>query len=291
MTIEEELQSVAVRDSDVDRAKNLFRFLAEVKKLSSPTIKDYDNYDQVIWLSDIPREEGCYTKAWNLIGQPAEVSRDYWIEIKKPLLSAPPELPDGLDVFINEKEWRDSSCEVPSLLDVSREHLIRHFLPDEDAGTEYKNISINENDDVFEAYVNYVDEHWQPWSREQSNTEESVEFPEPPELLIPWLNQEKLKDHLLEEPPLLDEIPEVDPKLQEAKLKLETDFKNYLDNKWFPWAALDKKQQRIQKIYNITLGRSPTDEEIEIGMGFVKTNPWEQFAQILLMTNELIFVD
>jgi hypothetical protein len=56
-------------------------------------------------------------------------------------------------------------------------------------------------------------------------------------------------------------------------------------------AAEGSDVQRIQKIYNLALGRSPTDEEIELGAGFVKTNSWGQYAQVILMTNEFLFVD
>ena len=49
--------------------------------------------------------------------------------------------------------------------------------------------------------------------------------------------------------------------------------------------------QRVEKLYEIALGRRPSPEELELGISFVKTNPWNQYAQILLMTNELVFVD
>ena len=48
---------------------------------------------------------------------------------------------------------------------------------------------------------------------------------------------------------------------------------------------------RIGNLHKIALGRDPTTEELEIGLAFVKANPWENYAQVLLMTNELMFVD
>ena len=66
-------------------------------------------------------------------------------------------------MFVNDAQWRDSSCEVPTLIEVSREILIRHFLPDEDTELEYETVSINENEEVFEAYVEYVDGPWRLW--------------------------------------------------------------------------------------------------------------------------------
>jgi very-short-patch-repair endonuclease len=247
-------QSSARADSSplVQRAKNVFRFLAEVKKLSSPTVKDIDNYDQVIWLSDIPREENCFTKAWEVIDQPSEQIKDAWVEIEKPKTSAPPELPDGLDLFVNEREWRDSSTEHPSLLEVSRELLIRHFLPDEETDPEIQSITIDENEDIFELYVEYVDGPWKVWANQSKDSDApEVPFPLPPDALLPWLDSKHLRDFTLAEPPLLDEISvEVDTKFEEAKRKLEADWNSYLESDWYAWAAEDRRLQRIQRIYN-----------------------------------------
>jgi len=65
---------------------------------------------------------------------------------------------------------------------------------------------------------------------------------------------------------------------------------------------------RVQRIYRVVLGRSATREETELGLAFVQCvpnddasgasrygshplNPWEQFAQVLLLSNEFLFVD
>jgi hypothetical protein len=55
--------------------------------------------------------------------------------------------------------------------------------------------------------------------------------------------------------------------------------------------AGDFVANRIRRMYEITLGRLPNAEEAEMGRKYVETNPWERYAQILLMTNELMFVD
>jgi hypothetical protein len=65
---------------------------------------------------------------------------------------------------------------------------------------------------------------------------------------------------------------------------------------------------RIQRLYRDTLGRPATSEEAELGLAFVQSvstgavaspdgtdsramNAWEQFAQVLLLSNEFSFVD
>jgi hypothetical protein len=60
--------------------------------------------------------------------------------------------------------------------------------------------------------------------------------------------------------------------------------------------------QRIDSLYAILFGRPPSADEVEIGLRFVrdvqrdpsateKIGPWQQYAQVLLLSNEFIYVD
>jgi hypothetical protein len=55
--------------------------------------------------------------------------------------------------------------------------------------------------------------------------------------------------------------------------------------------------QRIAALYRLVLGRTPDDNETARGVRFVqsaggsKLTPWEEYAQVLLLTNEAMFVD
>ena len=63
---------------------------------------------------------------------------------------------------------------------------------------------------------------------------------------------------------------------------------------------------RLHRLYRHALGRSANDEEMELGLKFVRhaagnpsstpnatqtMNSWEQVAQVLLLSNEFMFVD
>src|SRR4030095_13997003 len=67
-------------------------------------------------------------------------------------------------------------------------------------------------------------------------------------------------------------------------------------------AGTTKPAQRVEALFRRTLGRTPTQQETRQGLQFIEfaqsdeqpkdgLTPWEQFAQILLATNELAFVD
>jgi len=56
-------------------------------------------------------------------------------------------------------------------------------------------------------------------------------------------------------------------------------------------------EDRVRELYRLTLSRNPQPREIEIALRFVATpgegplTPWQQYAQVLLLTNEGLFVD
>jgi hypothetical protein len=59
-------------------------------------------------------------------------------------------------------------------------------------------------------------------------------------------------------------------------------------------------RQRIERMHQLAYGRAADGEEIDLGLSFVreasasnndKLSPWEQYAQVLLLANELAFVD
>jgi thiol-disulfide isomerase/thioredoxin len=57
-------------------------------------------------------------------------------------------------------------------------------------------------------------------------------------------------------------------------------------------------EEKVAKLYRAALGRNPSREELALAKAFVGTmpatgdfGPWEQFAQVLLLSNEFAFVD
>ncbi|MBL9129168.1 MAG: hypothetical protein JNL97_16080 [Verrucomicrobiales bacterium] len=65
-------------------------------------------------------------------------------------------------------------------------------------------------------------------------------------------------------------------------------------------------EARIERLYGIVLQRSPTSEERDAGLRYVRLaestessgakenagfGAWERYAQVLLMSNEAVFVD
>ena len=52
---------------------------------------------------------------------------------------------------------------------------------------------------------------------------------------------------------------------------------------------------RIQRLYEITLGRLPKEVEVEIGLQLLadqpQSNAWTDYCRVVLCTNEFLFFD
>jgi len=55
--------------------------------------------------------------------------------------------------------------------------------------------------------------------------------------------------------------------------------------------SLTTDQQRVERLWLLTYGRSPEAAELEMAQGFVAKYSWERFIQALLGTNEFAYVD
>lgn len=139
-----------------DRAIRLFTYLRELTQLRSKVIRTLKDYENVLWLSDIPREQGCFTQVW---GVSQEGQEDIWVEIKKPKLPSFPSAPKELQPWVREAHLADSSKEEPELLS-------RILAPDQQEDAEPRFIALNDNLHLIELWGNYLEQKWKPWANE-----------------------------------------------------------------------------------------------------------------------------
>ena len=89
-----------------DKTIRLFTYLRELTQLRSKVIRAIENYDSVMWLSDIPHEQECFTLAWGAV---RDENEDVWLEIKKPKLSPFPPPSEEISLWVKESDLADSS--------------------------------------------------------------------------------------------------------------------------------------------------------------------------------------
>jgi hypothetical protein len=146
-----------------DRAIRLFTYLRELTELNAKTTRTIDQYEKVLWFNDIPRETGCHCIAW---GPVDEEKSDVWIEIRKPRLKAPPEVPEVLKPWLDLREVQDSSLEFPDL----RQRITVNVPSElgEGGGAEPQTMfkDLADCPEVKATWEQYVERKWWPWAEE-----------------------------------------------------------------------------------------------------------------------------
>ncbi|MBI4167657.1 MAG: DUF559 domain-containing protein [Candidatus Aenigmarchaeota archaeon] len=148
-------------DSEISaRAVSLFIFLRELTKLRSTNVRSIEQYAQVLWLNDIPREAGCHCIAW---AKDPESQDDVWVEIRKPTLRDPPEPPVELKPWLDSRQIEDSSLEFPEL----REKIILPAEAEAESQTEEPTYHyLKDHPEIKPIWEHYIESRWWPWAEE-----------------------------------------------------------------------------------------------------------------------------
>jgi REase_MTES_1575/AAA domain len=148
-----------------DRAIRLFTYLQELVQLRTPPVRDAENYEAVIWFSEIPHEDGCYSISW---GAPLEDS-DIWIEVRKRREPVCPALPEICRDWVDRPALLRSEAE-PNLMErilVSQEGNASQGPEPQVSGNEEGNggwVPLSDHPEVSSGWQNYLNEKWRPWA-------------------------------------------------------------------------------------------------------------------------------
>src|SRR5712692_6517506 len=96
-----------------ERSIKLFTYLREFAQLRNRVVRDVQQYEAVIWFSDVPKEPECYERASEPDGD--DPREDVWLEIKKPKSIPFPAVPPDLRVWIRDVDLANSA-DIPDLL-------------------------------------------------------------------------------------------------------------------------------------------------------------------------------
>lgn len=146
-----------------DRAIRLFTYLRELTEINTKTVRTIDQYDKVLWFSDLPREIGCYCIAWEPVD---DDKSDVWVEIRKPRLKAPPEVPEVLKPWLDLREVQDSSLKFPHLLQRISVNVPTGQRESEgpEAQTIFKELA--DFPEIKAKWEQYIEKKWSPWAGE-----------------------------------------------------------------------------------------------------------------------------
>lgn len=147
-----------------DRGIRLFTFLRELSELRTKMIRTSDEYETVLWFNKIPQEKECYCIAWQPVDDGGQ--SDVWVEIKKPVLKAPPKVPDTLKRWLDPHEVTDSSSESPSLHERIIVNVPKETGEDESVESQTVFRELTECPDIKSIWDRYVKEEWLPWAED-----------------------------------------------------------------------------------------------------------------------------
>lgn len=139
----------------------LIEYIRRVAELGTKLVKDVNEYEQVLWLSDIPQQKGCYTQAW---GRSEDYDPDIWIEVqarKEPELPAIPErCKDWVDLSkLKQKE------SLPVLLQEKTTIESRQDIFDK------KTDRLENQPEIKKIWDKYIKEQWSPWVEKHNEWE------------------------------------------------------------------------------------------------------------------------
>jgi len=178
-----------ISDSQIqNRAIGLFTFLRELTELRTKAIRTIDQYEKVLWFTQIPNEQGCYCRAFDS-GDNEEQS-GVWVEIKKPYLKPFPEIPESLEPWLDRKDVGNSSLEFPSL----REHITISTSDESEKknGFDLKIVTqeLDNFPEIRKIWENYIKKDWGPWAEKDRRLKAIQEVYN--ELFLVYQNQQRL---------------------------------------------------------------------------------------------------
>lgn len=149
----------AVHDS---KLTNLIDYLNNLAQVTTATILDLENYQNVLWLESIPRDPAakCFSRHW---GADDNVAADIWVDVIK--MSEPP-LPTGLKVF---EQWVDEATlqnvdGTPKLRDSI---VIKTPKIDPETGLDvdtFEKRNLQDHPEVKAAFDAWVEQKWRNWA-------------------------------------------------------------------------------------------------------------------------------
>ncbi len=148
------------------KASRLVDYLLRLATLRTKLIRSIDEYTKVLWVSSIPREQGCFTNAW---GRDEEYESDVWLEVQNRREPALPNVPVQCTDWVNLPSLRNKN-NLPEL-HAEITHKIQNpewregsDQPETISHTEF----LDDHPEVQRAWDRYVEEKWFSWTEEHN---------------------------------------------------------------------------------------------------------------------------
>jgi len=155
---------------EMEKVVRLVDYLQRLATLRTKLIRDISEYEKVLWISDCPRERGCYTRAWGL---DEEHEPDEWLEVQGRREPELPSIPVQCTDWVSLSSLRIKT-DLPGLLpQITRQIPNPDWRDESDQPETISQVEhLQEHPEVQQAWDRYVEDKWLPWTEEHNSWEE-----------------------------------------------------------------------------------------------------------------------
>jgi very-short-patch-repair endonuclease len=143
-----------------ERTVRLFQYLKELSLLKAPLVLDLQQYENTLWIGDIPNEPECLSPVNNT------GVKEKWMEVKKPIFPVFPKPPESLIPWLNTANKIENTKNIPRLEDA----IPNPDYKDEESN-EKQNLILKDHPEITKGFDNYLKNKWQPWQNEYIRVE------------------------------------------------------------------------------------------------------------------------
>ena len=154
------------QDPALQKAIRLLNYLTGVARLRTKLIRDLAEYQKVVWLSNVPHERGCFTRAWQ---RDQEHEPDEWLEVQNWREPEVPSVPPQCEDWVDESALRKKS-DLPELLaEIVREVPNPNWCEGSDQPETFpRSERLVDHPEIQEEWSGYVEGKWLPWTTEHN---------------------------------------------------------------------------------------------------------------------------
>ena len=145
-------------------------YLKEVVALRSKPIRDVGEYEKILWVSDIPHEPGCSTRAW----PDKEYEPDEWIQVKNRDEPELPTVPARCKEWVTDDSLRNKN-DLPELIgEITQPIPNPDWREDSDQPETIERLErLADHPEIQPAaWDAYVVDEWLPWMEQHTAWEE-----------------------------------------------------------------------------------------------------------------------
>lgn len=157
-------------DSEKSKALRLMEYLKRLASLRTKVIRNITEYQKALWLKDIPRIRGAFSRAW---GSDDNFDPEIWIEIKKTLEPEIPAIPLICQDWVEPSSLKKKG-EIPELrvLTTNVTETSPPLRSDSGQSELFNGTKLREADPkIQQTWEKYLEEKWLPWAEKHTEWE------------------------------------------------------------------------------------------------------------------------